>query len=77
MAVFTFIIAWIEFFYALFFTRGPNMTAPVAIVNFLNYAGWEWGKITAASTVIMVPVIFLALLTHRYLVRTHHRSLSR
>lgn len=68
VAVLTFIMAWIEFFYALIFTRGPNMTAPVAIVNFLNYAGWEWGKITAAGTVIMLPVIFFALLTHRYLI---------
>ncbi|MGQ9458395.1 MAG: carbohydrate ABC transporter permease [Anaerolineae bacterium] len=68
VAILSFINAWLEFFYALIFTRGPMMTAPVAIVNFLNYAGWDWGKITAAGTVIMLPVIFFSLLTHKYLI---------
>ncbi|MBC7222965.1 MAG: carbohydrate ABC transporter permease [Anaerolineae bacterium] len=68
VAILSFVNAWLEFFYALIFTRGPMMTAPVAIVNFLNYAGWEWGKITAGGTVIMLPVIFFSFLTNKYLI---------
>jgi len=68
VAILSFINAWLEFFYALIFTRGPMMTAPVAIISFLNYAGWEWGKITAGGTVIMVPVIFFSFLTSKYLI---------
>lgn len=68
VAILSFINAWLEFFYALIFTRGSMVTAPVAIVNFLTYAGWDWGKITAAGTVIMVPVILFSLLTHKYLI---------
>ncbi len=69
VGVLCFIQAWIEFFFALVFTRGANMTAPVAIVNFMSYAGTEWGKITAAGTAIMLPVILFAIFTHKYLIK--------
>jgi multiple sugar transport system permease protein len=68
VGVLTFITTWIEFFYALVFTRGDMMTAPVGVVNFLQYQGWEWGKITSAGVVIMLPVIIFSIFTHRYLV---------
>ena len=68
VGVLTFIMTWIEFFYALIFTRGDMMTAPVGVVSFLKYAGWEWEKITAAGVVIMLPVIIFSIFTHRYLI---------
>jgi multiple sugar transport system permease protein len=68
VGVLTFIMTWIEFFYALVFTRGDMMTAPVGVVNFLQYAGYEWDKITSAGVVIMVPVIIFSVLTHKYLI---------
>jgi multiple sugar transport system permease protein len=68
VGVLTFIMTWIEFFYALLFTRGNMMTAPVAVVNFLQYAGWEWGKITTAGVMIMMPVIIFSIFTHKYLI---------
>jgi multiple sugar transport system permease protein len=43
--------------------------APVAIVNFMNYEGWEWGKIAAGGTLIMLPVVIFSLLVRRYLIR--------
>ena len=68
VGILTFIMTWIEFFYALIFTRGKMMTAPVGVVNFLRYVGWDWGQITAAGVIVMVPVIIFALFTHRYLI---------
>ena len=68
VGILTFIMTWIEFFYALVFTRGKMMTAPVGVVNFLRYVGWDWGQITAAGVIVMVPVIIFALFTHRYLI---------
>jgi multiple sugar transport system permease protein len=68
VGILTFIMTWIEFFYALVFTRGNMMTAPVGVVNFLQYAGWEWGKITSAGIVIMLPVIIFSVFTHKYLI---------
>ncbi|MFN2199716.1 MAG: carbohydrate ABC transporter permease [Caldilineaceae bacterium] len=68
VGILTFIMTWIEFFYALIFTRGDMMTAPVGVVNFLRYEGWDWGLITTSGVIIMVPVILFSLFTHRYLI---------
>ena len=68
-AILCFLFAWNDFFYALVLTRSKAMTAPVAIVNFMNYEGWEWGKIGAGGTMIMLPVVIFAVLVRRYLLR--------
>ena len=68
-AILCFLFAWNDFFYALVLTRSRAMTAPVAIVNFMNYEGWEWGKIGAGGTMIMLPVVIFAALVRRYLLR--------
>ena len=44
-------------------------TAPVAIVNFIQYTGWEWGRIAAAGTLVMLPVVIFSILVRNYLVR--------
>ena len=67
-AVFCFLFAWNDFFYALILTRSQAMTAPVAIVNFMQYEGWEWGKIAAGGTLVMLPVVVFSLLVRKYLV---------
>ena len=68
-AVLCFIFSWNDFFYALILTRTQAITAPVAIVNFLQYEGWEWTKIAAAGTLVMLPVVIFTVLVRRYLVR--------
>lgn len=68
-AVMCFIFSWNDFFYALILTRTNAITAPVAIVNFLQYEGWEWTKIAASGTLVMFPVIVFTVLVRKYLVR--------
>jgi multiple sugar transport system permease protein len=68
-AIFCFLFAWNDFFFALVLTRSRAQMAPVAIVNFMNYEGWEWGKIAAGGTLIMLPVVVFSLLVRRYLIR--------
>jgi len=68
-AIFTFLFAWNDFFYSLLLTRSEAVTAPVAIVNFMNYESWEWGKVAAAATMIMLPVVALSVVVRKYLVR--------
>lgn len=68
-AVLCFILSWNDFFYALILTRTNASTAPVAIVNFIQYTGWEWGRIAAAGTLVMLPVVIFSLLVRNYLVR--------
>ena len=67
-AVLCFIFSWSDFFYALILTRTNAITAPVAIVNFLQYEGWEWGKIAASGTLVMLPVVLFTIGVRKYLV---------
>ena len=67
--VLCFILSWNDFFFALILTRTNAMTAPVAIVDFMQYEGWEWGKIAAAGTLVMLPVIVFTFFVRTYLVR--------
>lgn len=67
-AVICFILSWNDFFYALVLTRTKASTAPVAIVNFIQYTGWEWGRIAAAGTLVMLPVVVFSILVRNYLV---------
>ncbi|MBI4637888.1 MAG: carbohydrate ABC transporter permease [Candidatus Rokubacteria bacterium] len=67
-AILCFLLAWNDFFYALVLTRSNAMTAPVAIVNFMNYAGWDWGRITAGSIIVALPVVAFSVPVRRYLI---------
>ncbi len=68
-AVICFIGAWNDFFFALILTRTQASTAPVAIVGFIQYVGWEWGRMAAAGTMVMAPVVLFSVLVRRHLVR--------
>lgn len=68
-AVLCFVFSWNDFFYALILTRTEAITAPVAIVNFLQYEGWEWSRIAAAGTLVMFPVVVFTVLVRKWLVR--------
>ncbi len=67
-AILCFVFSWNDFFFALILTRTNAMTAPVAVVNFMNYAGWEWGRIAAGGTMVMLPVLIFSLAVRRFLV---------
>ncbi len=68
-AVLCFITSWNDFFFALILTRTKASTAPVAIVSFIQFEGWEWGKIAAAGTLVMLPVVVFTIVVRNYLVR--------
>lgn len=67
-AILCFVFSWNDFFFALILTRSNAMTAPVAVVNFMNYAGWEWGRIAAGGTMVMLPVLIFSLAVRRFLI---------
>jgi multiple sugar transport system permease protein len=67
-AILCFLYSWNDFFFALILTRTQAMTAPVAVVNFMQYAGWEWGKIAAGGTLVMLPVLLFSILVRRFLI---------
>ena len=67
-AILCFLYSWNDFFFALILTRIEAMTAPFAVVNFMNDEGWEWGKIAAGGTMVMLPVLFFSILVRKFLV---------
>jgi len=67
-AILCFVFSWNDFFFALILTRSDAMTAPVAVVNFMNYEGWEWGRIAAGGTMVMLPVLLFSLIVRRFLI---------
>jgi multiple sugar transport system permease protein len=67
-AVFSFINAWNEFLYAAVLTGNQTRTATVVLFGFLSTEEHLWGAFTASGTMIMVPVIALALVAQRQIV---------
>jgi multiple sugar transport system permease protein len=68
-AILCFLYSWNDFFFALILTRTEAMTAPVAVVNFMNYEGWEWGKIAAGGTMVMLPVLIFSIAVRKFLIQ--------
>ncbi len=67
----SFINAWNEFMFALTLTIDTKArTVPVAIALFSGQSEHElpWGKITAASTLVTIPVVILALIFQKRIV---------
>jgi len=68
-AILAFIFSWNQFLFSLIL-GGPNTkTVPVAVFNFISYGSVNFGGIAAASVLITLPVVLLALLVQRYIVR--------
>jgi len=64
-----FIFSWNEFLYALTFTATESSrTVPVAIAMFPGLHEMPWGEIAAASVVVILPIVLLALVFQRRLV---------
>jgi multiple sugar transport system permease protein len=68
-AIFAFIESWNEFLYAVVLTGSSTKTAPVAIFGFLAAEESRWGPFTATGVMIMAPVIAVALLAQRHIVK--------
>ena len=68
-AILCFLYSWNDFFFALILTRTQAMTAPVAVVNFMNYEGWEWGKIAAGGAMVMLPVLVFSIAVRKFLIQ--------
>jgi trehalose/maltose transport system permease protein len=68
-----FIAAWNEFLYALSFTQTPDKrTVPLAIFTFSPQTGGgfeiPWGQMMAATVVVTIPLIALALIFQRRII---------
>lgn len=68
-AMFVFLLAWDEFFYALIFTSTlAAKTAPVAIAEFIGRFAVNVNGMMAGGILAAVPPVLLALIFQRYIV---------
>jgi multiple sugar transport system permease protein len=68
-AMFTFLLAWDEFFYALIFTSTlASKTAPVAIAEFIGRYATNINGMMAGGIIAALPPVILAFIFQRYIV---------
>lgn len=68
-AVLAFIEVWNEFLFASVLTGSQTRTVPVAIFAFLTTEENLWGPFTATGVMIMAPVIVVAIVAQRHIVK--------
>ena len=69
-AIFTIILSWQEFLFALILTQtSASSTLPILVSSQLTQYKILWGQMGAAGTITMVPVLIFAFSVQRYLVR--------
>ncbi|RWO54457.1 carbohydrate ABC transporter permease [Mesorhizobium sp.] len=63
------LFTWNEFFVALVLSGRDTQTLPVSITSFLTFQGIQWGALTAAATLIMLPMVVLGIIVQGQIVR--------
>ncbi|MFP5077717.1 carbohydrate ABC transporter permease [Rhizobium sp. YIM 134829] len=68
VSIFSFLLAYNEFFVANVFLRTQAaMTLPVGIQMFLQQFSTDWGSLTAAASVTMLPTLVLFLFVQKFI----------
>jgi ABC-type glycerol-3-phosphate transport system permease component len=68
-AIFAFLLGWNEFLFSLILAGPESRTLPAMVAGFETDRGIRWGALSAAATSIMLPVVAVALLLQRHIVR--------
>jgi multiple sugar transport system permease protein len=69
VGVYTFMIAWNEYLFALTLTRTVDMrTVPIGIQLLMGQHSYEWNEIMAMSILGSIPVLVLFLFFQRYFI---------
>jgi multiple sugar transport system permease protein len=66
-AVYTFLLAWNEFLFALTLTKSMDLrTVPIGISLLMGQHAFEWNEMMAMSVLGSVPLLLLYLIAQRY-----------
>lgn len=69
VGIYTFMIAWNEYLFALTLTRSVDMrTVPIGIQLLMGQHSYEWNQIMAMSVLGSIPVLILFLFFQRYFI---------
>jgi ABC-type glycerol-3-phosphate transport system permease component len=70
VSLISFVASWNEFILALVLTSSGNMrTVPVGVHLYMTDYGVQWGNITAAGILSIVPILVLFLLLQKHFLR--------
>ena len=65
--ILSFIASWNNFIFVLILGGKDTVTLPMAVYSFVSFEDVNWGGLTAAATVITVPILILSVIVQRYL----------
>ncbi|TXN30980.1 carbohydrate ABC transporter permease [Lacisediminihabitans profunda] len=69
VGIYTFMISWNEFLFALTLTRTPDMrTVPIGIQLLMGQNSYEWNQMMAMSILGCIPVLVLFLFFQRFFI---------
>jgi ABC-type glycerol-3-phosphate transport system permease component len=70
VAVFTFLLAWNEFFFAyIFLVSSSKYTLTLGLFTFINQFSTQWGNIMAAGVLTAIPALVFFFVVQRALTR--------
>jgi len=69
VGIYTFMIAWNEYLFALTLTKTQDMrTVPIGIQLLMGQHSYEWNEMMAMSILGCIPILFLFLFFQRYFI---------
>tara|TARA_B100000475_G_C14973104_1_gene304860 strand:- start:9 stop:296 length:288 start_codon:yes stop_codon:yes gene_type:complete len=67
--VFTFFFNWNEYLFALYLTQADAVTLPIQIAKMIDAYTVLWETISASVVMQLVPIIIVAFLLQRHMIR--------
>jgi multiple sugar transport system permease protein len=68
-AIFSFVVSWNEFFFALVLTRDHAVTLPVALMSARTEQGDAWDIMASMGLFIIAPMLLISRFVQRYFVK--------
>jgi multiple sugar transport system permease protein len=76
-AIFSIIVAWDEFLFALLFVRSPEkMTLPLVVSNFIGEFETLWGQLMAIGILATLPIIVFSRIVFRQMTTAYSLDLK-
>jgi len=69
VAMYSFVLAWNEFLFALIFSSPDTRPLAVGLAFFIDETGVRWGDLMASSIVMSIPVVVVFTLSQKLLIR--------
>lgn len=69
IAILCFLFSWNEFLFSLILGGGDVSTISVGLYKFIGYQQIDWGRLSAAAILMLLPVLIVVLAFQRQLIR--------